>query len=124
MGINIQTQIKGNYLLVKAYGIFSKDGLLKVVEKSLNMAIQENLKNLLLDGSELKGSPPTTFERFEIGRAFTAIQTSKKEIIKCAFVGKEPIVDSEKFGETVAVNRGGFLAVFTDISDAVKWLKE
>ena len=71
----------------------------------------------------MKGSPPTTFERFEIGEAFVAMQRSKKERIICAFVGKEPMVDPERFAETVVVNRGGLLAVFTDISDAKKWLE-
>ncbi len=114
----------GNYLLVKAHGVFSKDDLLVVAEKLLRMAMEENLKQILFDARELEGSPPTTFERFEMGKAFVAMQRSWKEKIKCAFVGKMPIVDPKRFSETVVVNRGGFLAVFTDISEAVKWLKE
>ena len=122
MSIKTQTKIMGDTLLVNAHGFFTKDGLLEAVEKSLNTAIRENLRKILFDASELEGNPPTTMERFEIGEAFVKMQRSKG-IIKTAFVGKEPIVDPERFGETVAVNRGGLIAVFTDISDAKKWLE-
>ena len=122
MSINTQTKIMGDTLLVNAHGFFTKDGLLEAAEKSLNIAIRENLKKILFDASELEGKPPTTMERLEMSEAFSKMQRDKG-IIKTAFVGKEPIVDPERFGETVAVNRGGLIAVFTDISEAKKWLE-
>lgn len=124
MAITIQTQIRENYLFVNCYGVFSKEDLLEAADKSLEVAIRENLKKLLFDSRELKGNPPTTMERFELGRAFADMQRNKKEMIKCAFLGKEPMVDPERFSETVIVNRGGLFAVFTDIDDAIKWLNE
>ena len=44
--------------------------------------------------------------------------------IYIAVVGDEPMIDSRRFGETVAVNRGAFGKVFTDFSEAKAWLKD
>ena len=124
MSLTIQTQIEENYLLVNFQGFFSKDALLEAGEKSLKVAIQKNLKQILFDARKLEGNPPTTLERFEIGEAFADMQRGMKVVIKCVFVGKEPIADPEQFAETVIVNRGGTVKVFTDITNAAKWLKE
>ena len=123
MDITIQTQIREDYLLVNSHGSFTTTALLKAAEKSLNIVIQNGLKKLLFDSIELEGNPPTLTERFAIGKAFVDLQRSMKVMIKCAFVGKEPIVDPERFSETVIVNRGLTFRVFTDITDAINWLK-
>jgi hypothetical protein len=40
-----------------------------------------------------------------------------------AFVGSNPLVDPKRFGETVAVNRGIDLKVFTEMKEALAWLE-
>jgi hypothetical protein len=39
-------------------------------------------------------------------------------------VGREPIVDKERFGETVAINRGTNVRVFTEMSEGLTWINE
>jgi len=34
------------------------------------------------------------------------------------------MIDLERFGETVAVNRGAIGKVFTDVDEAVAWLEQ
>jgi len=41
-----------------------------------------------------------------------------------SLIGKEPMIDLERFGETVAVNRGAIGKVFTDVDEAVAWLEQ
>ncbi len=124
MGITVRTQIKDDYVLVNCRGTFAKDDLLEAAEKSLELATQNNLKKILFVASELEGNPPTTMERFEMSEAFVEMQNRRKVMVKCAFVGKEPILDPERFSKTVIVNRGYDFEVFTDITAAVNWLKE
>jgi len=42
--------------------------------------------------------------------------------IRMAIVGSEPYIDPDRFGETVATNRGGDVGVFTSMTDALAWL--
>lgn len=63
-------------------------------------------------------------ERFKLGDAFSTIQRKYNPPICFAVVGDEPIIDPERFGETVAVNRGVLGKVFTDIDEAVAWVEE
>ena len=74
----------------------------------------------------LKGQPGN-FERFFYG-AFAAQETMR--IVKdhdiapqFAYVIKEPLRDVERFGETVAVNRGMNVRTFERLEEAFEWLE-
>ena len=41
---------------------------------------------------------------------------------KFAYVLREPVLDPQRFGETVAVNRGMFVKAFDSPEDALQWL--
>jgi hypothetical protein len=83
-------------------------------------------KRVLFDGRTITGNPQT-IERFYYGEfaAFTVAQYQDRGIapaIPFAYVLKEPVLDPDKFGETVAVNRGMRIRVFDNVEDALKWL--
>ncbi len=42
--------------------------------------------------------------------------------IQFAYVLEVPVLDPERFGETVAVNRGMHVKTFDDLQDALGWL--
>ena len=43
--------------------------------------------------------------------------------IQFAYVLKEPVLDPERFGKTVAVNRGMLVKTFDNLEDALGWLE-
>ncbi len=122
MKLTAQIQTNENYLLANFRGEYTKLDLIGVTEEVLETALKKGIHRVLLDAREITGKPPTILERFELGEAFTGFIRRKDAQIKCAFVGKHPMVDKDKFGETVVANRGGLLKVFTDIKEAAEWL--
>jgi hypothetical protein len=67
-------------------------------------------------------------ERFYYGEfaAATAAQSKTRASgpTRYAEVLKEPILDLQKFGETVAVNRGMLVKAFDTLDEALKWLEK
>lgn len=124
MSIDLQIELKPNYVHLHCRGAFRSDALLEVWESAFRVAIDEGRKAVLVDLRDLEGAPPTTVERYEQGVRFAEAQQRFGLGILIAVVGHEPLVDPEKFGETVGKNRGGFGAVFTDIEKAVDWIEE
>jgi hypothetical protein len=89
-------------------------------------AIHERDK-ILLDGREVQGNIET-IERFLFGE-FTAHavarytqERSPPRVPQFAYVIHEPILDPQRFGETVAVNRGMWVKVFDNLEEALRWL--
>ena len=93
----------------------------------LDEAVHNGATKVLIDGRQLTGSP-TAFERFLYG---TFAATATLEILhqqhislKFAYVIHKPLRDSDRFGETVAVNRGMNVKTFEDKNAAEEWLKD
>ena len=106
----------GNYSLLKANHLFSH---------SIEYALLFKRAKILIDVTRITGNIPF-FDRFEYS-AFLAKykrEHALTKVGKIAVVGHEPIVDKDKFGETVAVNRGANVRVFTDMDNASAWLNK
>ncbi len=83
-------------------------------------------KKLLIDFRKVTGEM-STMDRFNVSvlaatKYFGAIATGKIQSCRYALVGSHPLVDSRKFEETVAVNRGVNIKVLTEMKDALVWL--
>jgi len=74
---------------------------------------------ILIDVRELTGPRPDGMELYDLG------VLASRDIIgmPIAFVGSEAFVDPRRFGEAVARNRGLNLRVFTDMNEALVWLR-
>jgi hypothetical protein len=123
VSIDLQVELKPNYVHLHCRGAFRFDSLLEVWEDAFRVAIDAGRKAVLVDLRGLEGAPLTTIERYEQGVRVANVQQRFGLGILIAVVGYEPLVDPEKFGETVGKNRGGFGAVFTDIDEAVDWIE-
>jgi RimJ/RimL family protein N-acetyltransferase len=87
----------------------------------LRWAVGSGVRHLLVDTTRLVSTTPgTTFERLRLGESGAAGAAASG--IRIAFIGSEPFLDPERFGETVAVNRGLNVRVFTDEVAALTWL--
>ena len=124
MGIQFEVDVRPDYIYLSCTGVFSNDDLLYVYEKGLTIAEDKKLIAILIDIRVLGGEPPSTMQRFTLGEAVPRLQLEHSSRICLVLVGDEPMIDPERFGETVAVNRGATGKAFTDIDEAVTWLEK
>ena len=114
------------YLHVVATGQFSLVEAKRTFIEVLESVARNKVDKVLLDGRRLAGNPKI-FERFFYGDFaakavpdFTARGVSSAT--KFAYVLTIPVLDPERFGETVARNRGMCVKVFENLLDAFGWL--
>ena len=93
----------------------------------LEAVARHQAMKVLFDGRRLTGDPDT-LERFYYGK-FAADAVSQftdrgvSPATQFAYVLKEPVLDPERCGETVAVNRGMLFKTFDNLEDALGWLE-
>ncbi|CAB1078664.1 hypothetical protein D1AOALGA4SA_6399 [Olavius algarvensis Delta 1 endosymbiont] len=122
MSIDVTTDIESKYVRVSCKGSFNNKELLSIYDKALDLAADKGRKAILVDVRDLEGALPATMDRFYHGVTTVTIQRAKKTRIFIAVLGREPLLDPERFGETVALNRGLLGKAFIDIDDAIAWI--
>ena len=123
MTIEFQTELHAWYVQLSCTGTYSMDALLNVFREAFRIGADAGMRAALVDARKLTGSPDA-LERYEIGVTAAKLQSELNECIVLAVVGVEPLVDPNRLGETVAVNRGMAGKVFEDIDDALDWLEQ
>ena len=80
---------------------------------------------LLIDGRGLSGELTTT-ARYSLGKVVAEENASlvgkTGRQVQVAMVGTDPLLDRDRFGETVARNRGAVVKVTHDLESAYRWL--
>ena len=109
--------IRGDFCLADAQRTF-----LQVLEA----VVRDRFLRVLLEGLEITGEPDT-IERFYYGKfvaAAVAVSADPNGPThpRFAYVLKHPVLDAQRFGETVAVNRGMSVKAFDDLAAARRWL--
>ena len=126
MSMILETRVETGFLYVGARGEFSLAEAKRTFLEMLEAVAQHKVRKVLFDGRELTGEP-ATMERFYYG-AFAAQAVGSfadhgvSPATRFAYVLREPVLDPERFGETVAVNRGMLVKAFDHLEDALKWL--
>jgi hypothetical protein len=121
MTIQVEKKLGQDFAEIVCHGQYSTSGLLKALDEGLDFAAANGLRALLMDVFSITGAPDT-MDRFELGSKGAELQISKPSLVTIAFVGKQPQIDAERFGETVAVNRCADVKVFEDRDEAIRWL--
>jgi putative SOS response-associated peptidase YedK len=94
---------------------------IEMVSGVITYATENQIDRLLVDTTRLTGfDPPLTWERFRMAERFA--RAARGAAIKIALVALPQMVDPERFGVTVAHNRGLLANVFTSEPPAVAWL--
>ena len=125
MSIRQQICFEFGLLKVEAHGDFSLEEATRALVEMLGAAAQYRAEKVLLDGRNVKGAP-REYERFLYGEL--AAQGTREFIReyryapRFAYVLHEPLRDPDRYGETVAVNRGMTVKVFETPEEALKWL--
>jgi len=91
----------------------------------LNEAVDKGATKVLIDGRQVTGRP-SAFERFLYGTfvacASLEVWYRHKARLKFAYIIPNPLLDPERFAESVAVNRGMYVKAFDDENEAREWL--
>ena len=128
MGIQHELPLRATYVLVVATGIFEDSEAKRVFRDAIEAAAKHNLFKILIDCRGLRGAPGTV-QRFDLSDSVSRfyhqsrVQAPNKAPLRLAVVGSEPLIDRERFGETVARNRGVPLKVATSLEEALQWLE-
>ena len=123
----LRISAESGLLRVIATGEFSLEEAERTFLEILDAVALHKTEKILLDGRELKGEPDT-IERFLYGKfaAHAVVSDIREGVLpfapQFAYVLQEPVLDPQRFGETVATNRGMWVKAFDNIEDALGWL--
>lgn len=126
MSINSRVEVKERYLYVWVTGVYNLAESLDGLKKTLETAAACHVTRILIDGLGYTGTPSTT-DYFRIGE-FIAKEVVHfamfrgVNLLRIAFVFREPLLDREHFDVLVASNRGADAWSFENVPDALKWL--
>lgn len=107
-------------------GPFSLDEAKSTFNCIIDAIEQHGARFVLVDGREVTGAP-STWERYFYGEFVAGAvrdfnSRSDLPAPKFAYVLLYPVLDKDRLGETVALNRHMNLKVFDNLTDAEKWL--
>ena len=126
MSILQDMHFESGLLNVVARGEFSLEEAKGVFLEMLGAVAQYRAEKILFDGRNLKGRPED-LERFFYGEfaARETIRLVREHGIapRFGYVIKEPLRDVQRFGETVALNRGMNVKTFETPEEAFQWLE-
>jgi len=127
MSMTLEIKPEKEVLLVRVTGEFALDEANDCFTRMLQAIAQHEVTKVLVDCRDLTGKI-STLDRFEHGE-YAAQELSRaydaglSRAIRFAYVCLPPVLDHERFGETVARNRG----VNADVTDSVvaarQWLE-
>lgn len=114
----LRATVSGRFSLAEA-----NDCLAQIFAKALD----QGARSVLVDCTAMEGVI-TSLDRYQHG-VFVSEQMQKPggnelRTTRLAYVVRPPIIAPDRFGETVAVNRGVWGHAFEDEADAVAWLRE
>ena len=122
----MQIHVEGPLFYVSLAG--EMDGRLaeKTYREVLRECVAGGRSKMLIDCRALSGELSTT-ERYSLGKlvADENASVAAREAggqVRVALVGTQPFIDRDRFGETVAVNRGAAVKVTDDLASAYRFL--
>jgi hypothetical protein len=126
MSMELEICPEPGFLRVGARGEFSLEEARRTFLEMLEAVALHKVRKVLFDGRALAGEP-MTMERFYYGE-FAARSVANfasrgvSPATRFAYVLEEPMLDPERFGETVALNRGMRVRAFDNLEPARAWL--
>jgi hypothetical protein len=113
------------HLVVIATGSFDLESATAMASRAIAAAEALGLDRILVDCRLVSGTL-STIERFTyanlVAQRHAGYMAARGHQLRVAYVGREPLIDPERFTETVAVNRGALVKMTTDLAEALAWL--
>lgn len=123
MSYNLTIEKKGDVLWVTATGMRSLETVISMSKDIMAACAEQKVRRVLIDVRELK-------ERMKMGEIYEISDKYFPKIRDRSVITHSAIVDLKefeheyKFFETVAMNRGFNLRLFSDPDEAVEWLRK
>jgi hypothetical protein len=113
-------EICDGYACYSPVGVVSLDKAVELITSALIFAREQKIRRLLVDTTQLTGFPnPSVVDRYWSISKWAGVSQC---VVEIAFVLQPHLIDPERFGVTVAINRGMRGDVFETKSDALAWL--
>jgi hypothetical protein len=115
-----------HYLRAIVSGDYNLRAAQDIYDQAIKIAVAGGQTRILIDASRVTGTP-TQDERYMLGlfvaaeQRILASRTPPAEV-QVAVYGRQPLIDPERFGETVALNRGAKVKVSERLDEALSWL--
>src|SRR5262245_4552093 len=125
MTIELSIESRAGYLIGRAAGPFELEAAQAVTERLLAAAAAQQQLTVLLDIRRIEG-PVSDTDRFLysefVARQVVELNQRAGAQIRLALWGREPVIDPDRFGVTVARNRGVHVLVTDSEAEALAWL--
>jgi hypothetical protein len=124
--MTVDFESRKHYLRATVRGAFTLRAAQDTYDEAIKAAVASGHTRILIDANGVTGMP-TQDERYMLGLFVAAEQRilsakTPPVDVKVAFLGRQPLVDPNRFGETVAVNRGANVKVSEQLEEALAWL--
>lgn len=126
MTMDVDLQPRKHYLRATVSGAYSLRAAQDAYDHAVKAAVAAGHTRVLIDASSVQGGP-TQDERYMLGlfvaaeQRILASRTPPVEVQVAVYACK-PLIDPERFAETVAVNRGAKVKVSEQLDEALAWL--
>jgi len=122
----MQVRIEGPLFYVSLAGETNGPQAEDLYRAVLRECVAGGCSKLLIDCRELSGQL-STVDRFWFGKVVADENAALRadgsgRHVRVALVGRLPLLDERRFGETVATNRGAPVKVTEDLASAYRWL--
>lgn len=127
MSYLLKDELQPRYLQINLEGEWESSKIGEISDEILNICEKYQSRRILFDVRRLTGNP-SVMGRFSMATQF-AMKFIKARIshripaCRFAVIGHHPMVDPNRFEETVAVNNGLPVRTFTDLEKALAWLE-
>src|SRR5262245_46470601 len=112
--------IEAGRAVYRPSGTVTFDEAVALVRAAIAAACEKQARELLVDSTALIGFPsPNTFQRFLAAVGWAEEANGR---LRLSMVARAELIDPQKFGMTVATNRGLTCNVFTTEAEASAWL--
>ena len=120
MDIPEHFEMAEGYACHRPVGQVSLQEAIDLISRAIAFSRDHQIRRLLVNATGLTGfEPPGTWERFWLATQFAE---AARSAVKVALVTRAEMIDPQRFGVTVARNRGLLAQVFTSEGEAWAWL--
>lgn len=126
MTLTIDIEARKHYLRATVSGAYTLRAAQDAYDHAVKAALANGHTRILIDASGVSGVP-TQDERYTLGLFVAAEQRNlaaraPEVTVQVAVFGHRPLIDADRFAETVAVNRGAKVKVSERLDEALAWL--
>jgi hypothetical protein len=114
--------LKESYAVYRPTAEVTLAEAVEMVDRAIGYCRENEIAGMLLDITGLSGfGSPSVFDRFSFVRQWAETGAGH---VAVSMIAPAAMIDSDKIGITIAMNRGLESDVFTSESEAVEWLLE